>query len=98
MMLIRNIKKNPIQIVVFLLILVIAILNFVMIDELPFIVSRLQIEDKVQASGAAPPHEDREQDNLKRTAKGRMDGMTGAGENRVYILYRKRRDNYGLDR
>ena len=97
-MLIRDIKKNPIQIGVILLILVMAVLNFVMIDELPFIVSRLQIEIKVQSPETDLPHEDKAPDNLNKAAKDRMDLMNGAGENRVYILFRNRRYSQGLDR
>ena len=63
-MLIRNIKKNPIQIGVIVLILVMAVLNFVMIAELPFIVSRLQIEGKVQGSEPIPLHEDKAPESL----------------------------------
>ena len=97
-MLIRVIKNSPIQIVVIVLILVMAVLNFVMIDELPFIVSRLQIEGKVQVSKPVPLHEDKAPDNLNDAAEDRMDRMRGARETQVYILQRNRRNDQGLDR
>ena len=47
----RNLKNSPIQIWVVILFLVMAILNFVMIAELPFFVSGLQITNKADGSG-----------------------------------------------
>ena len=97
-MLIRDLKENPIRIGIILFILVMTILNFVMIDELFFIVSRLQIEIKVQVPKTDLPHEDKAPDNLNEAAKDRMDLMRGAGENQVYILFRNRHNNQRLDR
>lgn len=95
---IRDIKNRPIQIVVIVLILVMGVLNFVMIDELPFIVSRLQIEGKAQGWEPVLLDENKVPDSLNDAAEDRMDGMRGAGENQVYILYRNRRNDQGLDR
>lgn len=68
-MLIRYIKKNQIQIGVILLILVMAVLNFVMIGELPFFVSSLQINDEIKRSRRILPFEDK--------AFDKVDGLTG---------------------
>ena len=97
-MLIREIKKNPIPIGVIVLILVMAVLNFVMIDELPFIVSRLQIGGKGQSSQSVLLHEGKVPESLNDAAENRMDRMRGAGENQIFGLYRNRRSNQGLDR
>lgn len=92
-MLVRNIKKNPIHIGVIILILVTAILNFVMIAELPFFVTSLQIKEEISSPRHILPFEDKAFDNLDGSAKARMDRVGGIVDYPIYILYRSRRNN-----
>jgi len=98
MMLIQNIKRNPIQIGVVLLILVMAVLNFVMIAELPLFVSSLQIEGKIHDPEPAPTYEDKAPENLDGSVKDRMDRIREVSDNPDHILYRNRRYDQGLER
>ena len=89
---------NPIQIGVIILILVVAVLNFVMIAELPFFISGLQIKSKIDGPETTLPNAVEAPENLDSSAKGRMDRMRKVADNPVYILYRNRRYDRGLER
>jgi len=78
-MLIRYIKKNQFQIGVILLILVMAVLNFVMIAELPSFVSSLQINDEIKSPRRSLPFEDKAFDKLDGSAGQRSDGSIRSG-------------------
>ena len=95
MILIRKIKKNPIQIGVILLILVMAVLNFVMIAELPFFVSSLQINDEIKSPRHILPFGDKAFDKVDGSAKDQMD-RTAVVDDPVNIIYRSRHYNQVL--
>lgn len=95
-MLIRYVKNKPIQIGVFLLILVMAVLDFVMIAELPFFMTSLQIKEEIKSPRHILPFEDKALDNVHGSVKDQMDRIGGVVDDPVHILYRSLRPNQEL--
>ena len=91
-------RRNPVKIVIIILILTIAVADFIMIPELPFWVSNLQTGGKKSGPEQAPSHNPKEQDNFDGSAKYRMTPMTEAEAEPVYLLDRSRRYDHRLEK
>jgi hypothetical protein len=93
-----RVRRNPVKMVLIILILTIAVADFVMIAELPFWVSNLQTGGKNSGPEHALSHDPKEQDNLDGSAKDRMTRMTEAAAEPVYLLDRSRRYDHRLEK